>query len=31
MLLFIPLTSVVYTLFRQLVYQRLKEKGVRVK
>ena len=31
MLLFIPLTSVVYTLFRQLVYQRLKENGVRVK
>lgn len=27
MLLFIPLTSVVYTLFRQLVYKRLKEKN----
>ena len=31
MLLFIPLTSVVYTLFRQFVYRRLKEKGVKVK
>lgn len=26
MLLFIPLTSVIYTLFRQIVYKRLKEK-----
>jgi len=31
MILFIPLTSVVYTLFREFVYKRLKEKGIRVK
>lgn len=31
MLIFIPLTSVVYTLFRQFVYQRLREKGLRVR
>ena len=31
MLLFIPLTSVVYTLFREFVYKRLKEKQLTVK
>lgn len=31
MILFIPLTSVAYTLFREFVNKRLKEKGVRVK
>lgn len=31
MILFIPLTSVAYTLFREFVNRRLKEKGVRVK
>jgi len=31
MILFIPLTSVAYTLFREFVYKRLKEKGIRVK
>ena len=31
MLLFIPLTSVLYTLFREFVYARLREKGIRVK
>lgn len=31
MLLFIPLTSVLYTLFREFVYRRLKERGLRVK
>lgn len=31
MLLFIPLTSVVYTLFREFVYKRLKERGIKVK
>ena len=30
MLLFIPLVSVVYTLFREYVYKRLKEKGLKV-
>ena len=30
MILFIPLTSVAYTLFRGFVYRRLREKGVRV-
>ncbi len=30
MILFIPLTSVAYTLFREFVYRRLREKGVRV-
>ena len=30
MLIFIPLTSVLYTLFREFVYKRLKEKGIRV-
>ncbi len=31
MLIFIPLTSVVYTLFREFVYRRLKAKGLTVK
>ena len=31
MILFIPLTSVAYTLFREFVNNRLKEKGIRVK
>ena len=31
MLLFIPLASVAYTLFRSFVYRRLKEKNIRVK
>lgn len=31
MILFIPLTSIVYTLFREFVYKRLKEKRIRVK
>ena len=31
MLLFIPLTSVIYTLFREFVYKRLREKNIRVK
>ena len=31
MLLFIPLTSVLYTLFREFVYKRLREKNIRVK
>ena len=31
MLLFIPLTSVVYTLFREFVYKRLKEKHLTVR
>lgn len=31
MLIFIPLVSVVYTLFREYVYKRLKEKGIKVK
>lgn len=31
MILFIPLTSVAYTLFREFVNRRLKEKGVRVR
>lgn len=31
MLLFIPLVSVLYTLFREFVYRRLKEKGLKVK
>ena len=31
MLLFIPLTSVIYTLFREFVYDRLREKNIRVK
>lgn len=31
MLLFIPLTSVLYALFRQFVYRRLREKGVKVR
>ena len=31
MLIFIPLVSVLYTLFREFVYRRLKEKGIRVK
>ena len=30
MLIFIPLTSVAYTLFREFVYVRLKEKKIRV-
>jgi predicted PurR-regulated permease PerM len=30
MLIFIPLTSVLYALFREFVYARLKEKGLRV-
>ena len=30
MLVFIPLTSVVYALFREFVYCRLKEKGLRI-
>ena len=31
MLLFIPLTSVLYALFREFVYQRLREKRIRVR
>ena len=31
MILFIPLTSVAYTLFREFVYKRLKERGIRVR
>ena len=31
MLLFIPLTSVLYALFREFVYQQLREKGIRVR
>ena len=31
MILFIPLTSVVYALFREFVYTRLKEKGIKVR
>lgn len=31
MLLFIPLTSVLYTLFREFVYKRLRTKGIKVK
>jgi len=31
MLLFIPLTSVLYALFREFVYQRLRERGIRVR
>jgi len=31
MLLFIPLTSVLYALFREFVYRRLREKGIRVR
>ena len=31
MLLFIPLTSVLYTLFREFVYKRLGEKGLKVR
>lgn len=31
MLLFIPLVSVLYTLFREFVYRRLQEKGIHVK
>ena len=31
MLIFIPLTSVVYALFRQFVYRRLRERGLRVR
>ena len=31
MILFIPLTSVAYTLFREFVNKRLKEKGIKVK
>ena len=31
MLLFIPLTSVLYTLFREFVYKRLQEKGLKVR
>ena len=31
MLIFIPLVSVLYTLFREFVYKRLKEKGIKVK
>ena len=30
MLLFIPMTSVIYTLFRQFVYRRLREKNLRI-
>ena len=30
MVLFIPLTSVAYTLFRQFVYRRLQERGLKV-
>ena len=30
MLIFIPLVSVVYTLFREFVYKRLKEKGLKI-
>ena len=30
MLLFIPITSVIYTLFRQFVYRRLREKNLRI-
>ena len=31
MLIFIPLVSVIYTLFREFVYKQLKEKGIKVK
>lgn len=31
MLVFIPLVSVIYTLFREFVYKRLKERGIKVK
>ncbi len=31
MVVFIPLVSVIYTLFREFVYKRLKEKGLKVK
>jgi len=31
MLVFIPLVSVVYSLFREFVYKRLKERGIKVK
>lgn len=31
MLIFIPLVSVLYTLFREFVYKQLKEKGIKVK
>ncbi len=31
MLIFIPLVSVVYTLFREFVHKRLKEKGIKMK
>lgn len=31
MLIFIPLVSVLYTLFREFVYKRLKERGLKVK
>ena len=31
MLVFIPLTSVLYALFREFVYQRLQAKGLQVK
>lgn len=31
MLIFIPLVSVIYTLFREFVYKRLKAKGIKVK
>ena len=31
MLLFIPLTSVIYTLFREFVYHRLQERHIKVK
>ena len=31
MLVFIPLTAVLYALFREFVYGRLKKKGIRVK
>jgi len=31
MLVFIPLVSVAYTLFREFVYKRLKERGIKVK
>lgn len=31
MLIFIPLVSVLYTLFREFIYRRLKEKGIKVK
>ena len=31
MLIFIPLVSIIYTLFREFVYRRLKERGIKVK